>query len=121
MTPEKIAGFKKKLEAEFKSIEGELKTTAVQDPKNPKNWNSKELEQDTMPLAADPNEAADRIEEYNEHRAVTGELEVRYNDVKAALQKIAEGKYGLCEVSGEQIEEDRLEANPAARTCKKHM
>ena len=34
---------------------------------------------------------------------------------------IAAGTYGTCEVSGEQIEEDRLEADPAARTCKAHM
>jgi RNA polymerase-binding transcription factor DksA len=51
-------------------------------------------------------------------------LEVRYNEIKSALKKIEEsapGAYGLCEVGGEQIEEDRLEANPAARTCKAHM
>lgn len=102
-------------------IEGELKTTAVQDPKNPSNWNSKETEMETMSPVADPNEAADKIEEYNEHRAITGELEIRYNDIRAALQKIEGGKFGICEVSGEQIEEDRLEANPAARTCKSHM
>jgi len=102
-------------------VEKELKGVAAQNPKNPADWASKETEMETMPPVADPNEAADKIEEYNAHRAITGELEVRYNDIKAALQKIAEGKYGLCEVSGEPIEEDRLEANPAARTCKKHM
>lgn len=121
MTPQKVEYFKNKLHEELKKVEGELKTTAVQDPKNPANWSSKETEMETMPPVADPNEAADKIEEYNEHRAITGELEVRYNDVKAALEKIEGGQYGICEVSGEQIEEDRLEANPAARTCKKHM
>jgi RNA polymerase-binding transcription factor DksA len=121
MTPEKAEQFKKKLEAELKTVEGELKGVAVQDPNNPKNWSSKETEMETMSPVADPNEAADKIEEYNEHRAITGELEVRYNDIKAALEKIEQGKYGVCEVSGETIEEDRLEANPAARTCKSHM
>lgn len=121
MTPEEIEHFKQKLEAELKTIEGELKGVAVQDPKNPSNWDSKETEMETMSPVADPNEAADKIEEYNAHRAITGELEVRYNDIKAALEKIEKGTYGVCEVSGEQIEEDRLEANPAARTCKKHL
>jgi RNA polymerase-binding transcription factor DksA len=121
MSPEKVTHFKKKLEEELKLVEGELKGVAVHDPKNPANWESKEVEMEVMSPVADPNEAADKIEEYNEHRAITGELEIRYNDITAALQKIADGKYGLCEVSGEPIEEDRLEANPAARTCKKHM
>ena len=52
-----------------------------------------------------------------------GEIETRYNEVKHALDKI-EGypeKYGMCEVSNQPIEHDRLEANPAARTCKKHL
>ena len=121
MTPQKLEEFKKKLEGELKTVEGELKGVAAQNPKNPSDWASKEVEMETMSPVADPNEAADKIEEYNAHRAITGELEVRYNDLKVALQKIADGKYGLCEVSGEPIEEDRLEANPAARTCKKHM
>lgn len=121
MNSEQTAPFKKRLEEELVRVEGELKTTAVQDPKNSANWESKEIEMETSTPMADPNEAADKIEEYNEHRAITGELEVRYNDIKAALQKIGEGKYGICETGGEQIEEDRLEANPAARTCKKHM
>src|SRR3990167_8482660 len=121
MNPEKIAEFKKKLEGELALVEKELKGVAAQNPKNPADWASKETEMETMPPVADPNEAADKIEEYNAHRAITGELEVRYNDIKAALKKIEKGKYGLCEVSGEPIEEDRLAANPAARTCKKHM
>ncbi len=48
-------------------------------------------------------------------------LENRWNEVRAALKKIEAGTYGICEISGEPIEEDRLEVNPAARTCKEHM
>ncbi|MBP9710932.1 MAG: TraR/DksA C4-type zinc finger protein [Candidatus Pacebacteria bacterium] len=76
---------------------------------------------DVMSAAADPNEAADKQEEYIENRAITDQLEIRYNNIKRALSKIEEGTYGTCEVSGEPIEEDRLEVNPAARTCKEHM
>jgi RNA polymerase-binding transcription factor DksA len=51
------------------------------------------------------------------------ELELRLKDINDALNKIerADGSYGKCETSGEMIEEDRLMANPAARTCKLHM
>jgi RNA polymerase-binding transcription factor DksA len=48
-------------------------------------------------------------------------LEGRRTDVKEALDKIEEGRFGICEECGEKIEEDRLEANPSARTCKAHM
>ena len=71
--------------------------------------------------SADPNETADNIEEFEENTAVLKELEIRYNNIKDTLAKIEEGKFGICEISGEPIEEDRLIANPAARTCKKHM
>jgi hypothetical protein len=37
------------------------------------------------------------------------------------IKKIDENKYGLCEVCGKEIENDRLEANPSAKTCKEHM
>ena len=38
-----------------------------------------------------------------------------------ALEKIEKGEYGTCEVCAAEIEEDRLEANPSARTCKAHV
>ncbi|PIR40297.1 MAG: hypothetical protein COV33_00540 [Candidatus Zambryskibacteria bacterium CG10_big_fil_rev_8_21_14_0_10_34_34] len=71
--------------------------------------------------SADSNEVADNIEEFESNTAVLKELEIRYNDVKDALTKIEKNEYGMCEVSGEEIEEERLIANPAARTCKAHM
>src|SRR5689334_14898592 len=35
----------------------------------------------------------------------------------AALQRLDDGSYGVCERCGAPIGEDRLEARPAARTC----
>ena len=37
------------------------------------------------------------------------------------LKKIEDGKYGICESTGEQIPIARLEANPAAKTCMEHL
>ena len=71
--------------------------------------------------SADLNDVADRTEEYDERRATLATLEGRYNDIRRAIKKIEDGTYGICEMGGEEIEEDRLEANPAARTCKAHM
>jgi len=110
--------FKQQLEQELKTIETELSSVAA---KKGDDWQPKEIEMDTMPPPADPNEAADKIEEFEANRGIDQALEGRWRDVKDALKKIEEGTYGTCEVGGEAIEHDRLEANPAARTCKAHM
>jgi DnaK suppressor protein len=38
-------------------------------------------------------------------------------EVEAALGRLDDGSYGTCEVCGEAIVPDRLEARPTARTC----
>lgn len=110
---------KHKLEQEFKVLEEELNSLGIQNPQLKADWQERMDDMDTV--SADLNEVADRTEEYDTRRAEVAVLEGRWNDVKLALQKISAGTYGLCEVSNEPIEEDRLLANPAARTCKKHM
>jgi len=47
-------------------------------------------------------------------------LAIQLNLVEKALEKIANNTYGKCDVCGEEIPEDRLEANPAALTCIEH-
>ncbi|MGE9267080.1 MAG: TraR/DksA family transcriptional regulator [Verrucomicrobiales bacterium] len=37
------------------------------------------------------------------------------HEIEAALQRIEEGRYGICELSGEKIPQPRLEAIPFAR------
>ena len=69
----------------------------------------------------DENDAADRFEDFEERSSMVETLGGRFTDVEIALKKIEEGNYGICEVSGQEIETDRLEANPAARTSKQHM
>ena len=54
-------------------------------------------------------------------RAQTGALleqsRGRLVDIDAALDRMADGEYGRCEVCGQSIGLDRLDARPAARTC----
>jgi len=38
-------------------------------------------------------------------------------DIDAALRRIDEGHYGVCEICGEPIAQERLTARPIARTC----
>jgi RNA polymerase-binding transcription factor DksA len=111
--------FKEKLGEELLLVEKELNDVGRVNPDNKLDW-----EAEPTPMnegSADEDEVADKIEEFEGNTAVLKELEIRYNDIKDALVKIEKDTYGLCEVSGEPIEEERLIANPAARTCKKHM
>lgn len=112
--------FKEKLESEKALLEQELEKVGRRNPDNPSDW------QATPPAdreadAADENMVADAIEEYEDNVAIIGSLEKRYNDIKSGLDKIKHGVYGTCQICGKEIETDRLEANPSARTCKEHM
>ena len=110
--------FKNKLESELKTLETELKSVGHVNPDNPKDWEPSSGEVDID--ASDSADIADNIESYESNTAILKQLETQYNDVKLALEKIANGTYGICEVSGKPIEKERLEANPSARTCLAH-
>ena len=69
---------------------------------------------------ADDNEVADKLEELEENAGVVSKLEKQLIEVKAALDRIAKGTYGICEVCGKPIETERLEANSSARVSIKH-
>ena len=119
MKKEQIAIFKKKLEEEQKLLESELQSVGRINPSNPADWEP--TPEKSNVATADKNEAADRIESYEENTAILKELEVRYNNIKLALKKIEDGTYGNCEIGDKLIEIDRLNANPSARTCKAHL
>jgi RNA polymerase-binding transcription factor DksA len=48
------------------------------------------------------------------------QLEAEIEDLDAALRKVEEGTYGICEICGREIGAERLEAMPGARTCIEH-
>lgn len=110
--------YKTLLEAELAKLEGELQTLGRRNPSNPADWEPVPEETEET---ADPNERADKFEEFEDRAAILNQLEIQFNEVKDALERIEKGTYGICEVSGEEIEEARLNANPAARTCIAHV
>ena len=55
--------------------------------------------------------------ERGEVEALAGNLRESLTDVEAALVKLDNGTFGICENCGEPIAPDRLEAKPAARLC----
>lgn len=66
-------------------------------------------------------EVADRLEEQEDREAASLNLRSRLKEVEAALTRWQDGSYGHCRVCGITIETERLEANPAATTCKQHL
>lgn len=113
-----INKYKNKLEKELKLVEEEMSKIARKNPSNPNDWEA--VEDNLNHDEADEEEVANEIETLDENTGVLKKLEPQYNDIKIALEKIKNGTYGKCEVGGEDISEERLEANPAARNCIEH-
>ena len=107
--------YKKLLETELATVEAELKTVGRHNPSNPNDWEPVPAKLDTD--TAEDMEIAENITAYEENTAILKPLEIRYNDLKRALDRIKQDAYGACETCGKPIEEGRLEANPAATTC----
>lgn len=110
--------YRKLLEKERTLLEHELSELGV-DPGNSGDWTPKKPEGDEF--GADRNDNADIIEDMTDDNAAASELSGRLKSVVGALNAMDDGTYGLCDVCGADIESDRLAANPAATTCKKHM
>ena len=104
------------LEEQKKSIQKELESFATKDPDLKHNWDTRYPKRED----ADKEESADDAQEYDNALSLEYSLEKRLKDVSLALEKIENnGAYGTCEVCGKKIDEERLMANPSARTCLK--
>lgn len=119
LTETQIQDFKERLEKERVILERELSSLGKQNPNNPDDWEPAVPENETA--SSDRNDNADIIEAMHENNASMNELEARHGNVTSALKRIEAGTYGVCEISGEAIELERLNANPAARTCLTHI
>lgn len=69
---------------------------------------------------SDPTDVADQIEELVVNVPLVADLQKRAHDVDDALGRMEAGTYGVCEICGEAIPLERLQANAAARTCIAH-
>lgn len=111
--------YKKLLDEEEVKLVEELGTVGRKNPENPDDWQG--TPGGMLVDSADANEQADKVEDFIERSAIEAELEKQLELVKKAKQKIEDGGFGVCEIGGEEIEEDRLRANPASRTCISHI
>lgn len=68
-------------------------------------------------LGDDPDDNAIEVEEYSDNLPVEKALEKKLQDVLAALSEMENGTYGICRNCNQEIDIERLKANPSARTC----
>ena len=62
---------------------------------------------------------ADEVEEYGTLLPIEYAFESKLKNIDSALEKMKEGKYGICEKCGKEIEGGRLEISPEAKYCLK--
>ncbi|MBI3306033.1 hypothetical protein HYZ82_02765 [Candidatus Nomurabacteria bacterium] len=70
---------------------------------------------------SDQNDMADRFEDFEAKSSMIKTLAPRLNNILKAIKGLSKESFGKCEVCKKDIEMSRLEANPAAQTCKKHL
>jgi len=118
MNKKDIEHFKKQLLVEKTQLETELGRVGQKDPSNPNGWDATTT--DITVDAADENEVADKLEEYEGNTGIIKQLDNQLIEINAALERIVNGTFGACETCGEPIERERLEANPSSRISIKH-
>ncbi len=118
MNTKDIEHFKNKLISEKNTLETSMAEVGQKNPDVAEGWvaTSSNIEVD----AADENEVADKFEEIVENSGILSKLKEQLSEVDNALDRIEKGTYGICEVCGEPIERERLEANPSSRVSIKH-
>jgi len=90
--------------AELDRMAGEL--TNEQDPQDPP---------DTSEL--DPGDAAVQLTSIDRETASLEVIQQQRERIEAALQRIADGRYGRCIDCGRELPDERLEARPEAARC----
>ncbi len=111
--------YKVKLEDEKKLLEEELSELGRVDKTG--DWEATPEEEMAVQEVLDEGDLAERSEDYEERSIKLDTLEARLSDINKALEKISGDGYGVCENCKKEIENDRLEVNPAAKTCKECM
>lgn len=115
MDKKTISELKKKLEEEQALLKKDLLKFANKDKKIADDYDTRFP--DFGGRSSSPDENANETEAYENLLAIEYALELRLKDVSEALARIKESNYGNCEICKKEIVLNRLNANPAAKTC----
>lgn len=109
-----IEKLKKTIEQEKDNIEKQLKSFAKKDPRLKGDYDT---EFPDLGPHQSTDEMAQEVTLYESSLPLEHTLELKLQDINSALEKIAKGKYGICENCGEEIPIERLETKPEAKYC----
>jgi len=112
LSEDQLKQSKKRLEAEEKKLIDELNKFADSNSKD--DYSARYVDFG--------DEEGDNVEEYRQYDfnlSLERKLENQLANVRLALKKIEQGKYGICDNCQGEINPKRLEAYPAAPTCMK--
>jgi RNA polymerase-binding transcription factor DksA len=109
---------KEKLEKERDILLTEMKDMGKLNPETGE-WET--IPEELQFPETDQNDMADRFEDFEARSSMMRTLEPRLDNILKALKGLNRESFGKCEVCKKDIELSRMEANPAARTCKKHL
>jgi len=107
-----IAKIKKDLLAKRAEIDAELHRFA-EDDKNAKGKHRPRF----VDMGTTNDDNAKEIDTYTRDLSLSKVLENDLADIDKALQRIENGKYGICKYCGKEIGEKRLIARPVSSAC----
>lgn len=113
-----LSFFKNILEREKNRIESQLKRFARR-IKGSDDWEPKPADISNIQVS-EGGEVADHFNKMATDLEIGKRLESELSHVNDAIKKVEDGNYGICEEDGNEINEDRLKANPTAKTCVSH-
>ena len=113
MNKESIIKAQQKLEEKKKQLEQELSSFATKDPHIKGDWDTK---YHRVPQG-DIEDAANEVEEYSTKLHIEFSLENQLKEINAALERIGQGQYGICENCKREISEERLAVAPESKHC----
>ena len=113
MEQQLLEELKSQLQAKKQQLESQLSEFATKDPNLKDDWDTK------YPRVPQGNleEAADEVEEYSTKLNVEFNLESQLKDVNAALAKMEQGNFGVCQMCKNPIASERLKVSPEAKLC----
>lgn len=68
-------------------------------------------------IGTDREDNTTEVEQYADNLPVEITLEKKLKDVNDSLAEMEKGTYGICANCNQEIDIERLKANPSARTC----
>jgi len=106
------------LEKEKTAIEEQLKKFATKDKNLEGDWDTRFPKLDSnVSGGASLEAAADEVEEYSTLLPQEHSMEIKLRNINLALEKIKNGRYGVCENCQKEIPQERLNVSPESRLC----